>query len=60
MVYKYDLEKIKTPAFICDIDLLIENLKFHRKLTEDCNCRLLFSLKTFTIIEILKYYRAMP
>lgn len=55
MVYKYDLEKIKTPAFICDIDLLIENLKFHRKLTEDCNCRLLFSLKTFTIIEILKY-----
>lgn len=55
MVYKYDLEKIKTPAFICDINLLIENLKFHKKLTEDCNCRLLFSLKTFTIIEILKY-----
>lgn len=49
-----NLNEIKTPAFICNTDLLIKNLIFHKKITKKSNCKLLFSLKTFTIIEFLK------
>ena len=50
-----NLTEIETPAFICDTDLLIKSLDFHKKLTDECNCKLLFPLKTFTVVEILKY-----
>ena len=55
MNVEYNLKEIKTPAFICDIDTLIKNLEFHRKMANESGCKLLFSLKTFTIVEILKY-----
>ena len=52
---KYITSEIETPAFICDLDIINKTLYFHKEIAEKSGCKILFSLKSFTIIEILKY-----
>lgn len=52
---KYNLKNINTPAFVCDIASLTKTLEFHKSLAQESGCKFLFSLKTFSVVEVLKH-----
>lgn len=55
MSTKHTLKNINTPAFVCDLTSLTKTLEFHKKLAQESGCKLLFSLKTFSVVDVLKY-----
>ena len=54
MIKEQKNSQIATPYFLFDLKQLKENLLFHKKIAEELNVKLIYSIKTLSNLEILK------